>query len=597
MRGGTMSTMVWDETGARYFETGVSRGILFPMTGPGVPWNGLVSVTVDPVGGEAEPYYFDGVKYMERTLAEEFQATVQALNTPKEFEASEGVRTETFGMKTYFNKRDKFNMAWRTQIGNDLDQNLGYKLHIAYNCMVQPTARAYQTIADTTSLNPRSFVITTTPACGRHSYYTFDSTESDLTDLEALLLGGTLPKCWELTTLVGPPSGGGGEIPSDPDSGCASLTEDFESYFPGQALSESKYSTDHVMQTFITGRVNNGFDTVELPATGAFAANDSAASEVGTGDILADGDDASYITSADGDLGYTVALPSLVGYVDGAQLELHIRMSVSGDVNEDDPDNIDADAQVHISTDATGDLTVGGFSDGTDAGMGFAVTLVDGTPVDYVVPLDLSAWVDTDMETFVAALAAGAYLNVVAVYNNNFSTTPEVRVYEAKIVMVDATDRSKSLRASGADDSYGQLGLNIYDAPDGENYAASVTHYVDFKVSEIPDRASADGYEVLVMSLPSIEGGFLGALKAVYDSGIGDYPIVQWFWGDEGTYIWSEEIRTGIWYTIQFDWTWDHYNIKITERDSGAVLRDIGADQTDTPWTQSTFYAGFFGNS
>lgn len=228
--------MVWDETGSRYYETGVSKGIYFNMSRVGVPWNGLVSVNLDPTGGEHEEFYFDGIKYMDRVLAENFQATIQALNTPKEFEASEGVREFAPGVKTAFNKRDKFNMAWRTEIGSDEGQTIGYKIHVAYNCLVQPASRAYQTISDSVTMDIRSFVVTATPACGRHSYFWFDSREYDLSLLEAQLYAGTLPKCSELGGLV--TSLGGGVPPSDDD--CDRMFQDFEIYSPGQVLGESE---------------------------------------------------------------------------------------------------------------------------------------------------------------------------------------------------------------------------------------------------------------------------------------------------------------------------------------------------------------------
>src|SRR4029079_10429122 len=137
--------LVWDEGGTRYYETGVSKAIFFPIDGStGVPWNGLVSVSIDPSGGESEHYFFDGIKYMDRVLAEDFQGTVQALSTPREFEACEGVKSIQNGLKTHFNKRDKFHMAWRTEIGSDSGQSVGDKIHIAYNCLVQPSARSYQ---------------------------------------------------------------------------------------------------------------------------------------------------------------------------------------------------------------------------------------------------------------------------------------------------------------------------------------------------------------------------------------------------------------------------------------------------------------------
>lgn len=42
-----MAKLTWDDTGKRFFETGVSNGVLYPMNAgahqTGVAWNGLVS--------------------------------------------------------------------------------------------------------------------------------------------------------------------------------------------------------------------------------------------------------------------------------------------------------------------------------------------------------------------------------------------------------------------------------------------------------------------------------------------------------------------------------------------------------------------------
>jgi hypothetical protein len=238
-------------------------------------------------------------------------------------------------------------------------------------------------------------------------------------------------------------------------------------------------------ETIIHGRINNGLDVTDLPAAGAFAANDSAASEVGTGDVVADGDDATYITSADGDLGYTIALPLLVGYVDGSDFELHIRMSVSGDIDPDDPDNLDADAQVFITTDSGGDLPVGGFSDGEDEGVGFSIDAVDGSIQDYVVPLNMDPWNDLTVDDVVAALEAGAYLNVVAVSNNNPSTTPVVNVYEASVVMIDTTRQDKFLRADPEDEVFCTVEQHIYSTGTSDTIVPTTTS-VEFMVRKVP---------------------------------------------------------------------------------------------------------------
>lgn len=47
-----MSKLVWDQTGERKYETGVSKGVLYPFSNgayaKGVAWNGLTQVTESP---------------------------------------------------------------------------------------------------------------------------------------------------------------------------------------------------------------------------------------------------------------------------------------------------------------------------------------------------------------------------------------------------------------------------------------------------------------------------------------------------------------------------------------------------------------------
>ena len=84
-----MSKLVWDQTGQRYYETGVDHGVLYPMESgaypKGVAWNGLISVTESPSGAEASPVYADNVKYLNLVSAEEFGASIEAYTCPPEF--------------------------------------------------------------------------------------------------------------------------------------------------------------------------------------------------------------------------------------------------------------------------------------------------------------------------------------------------------------------------------------------------------------------------------------------------------------------------------------------------------------------------------
>ena len=85
-----MSKIIWDETGKRTYETGVSQGVLYPIQRDGtyslgVPWNGLTAVTDSPSGAEASPMYADNIKYLNLISAEEFGGTVEAYTYPDEF--------------------------------------------------------------------------------------------------------------------------------------------------------------------------------------------------------------------------------------------------------------------------------------------------------------------------------------------------------------------------------------------------------------------------------------------------------------------------------------------------------------------------------
>ena len=73
-----MAKITWGDSGSRFFEAGLDRGVFYPQVGAGVPWNGLVTVTESTDGGETRPYYLDGLKVMNLTGFEEFKASVES---------------------------------------------------------------------------------------------------------------------------------------------------------------------------------------------------------------------------------------------------------------------------------------------------------------------------------------------------------------------------------------------------------------------------------------------------------------------------------------------------------------------------------------
>lgn len=163
-----MSKLKWDKTGERFFENGVSNGVLYVQNSDGtyangVAWNGLTSVTQSPSGAEVSPVYADNIKYLNLMSAEEFSATIEAFTYPEEFEQCDGSAEVKGGFKIGQQKRKKFAFCYQTKIGNDVDADLGYKIHIIYGCIAAPSERAYETVNESPEAMTFSWEISTEP--------------------------------------------------------------------------------------------------------------------------------------------------------------------------------------------------------------------------------------------------------------------------------------------------------------------------------------------------------------------------------------------------------------------------------------------------
>lgn len=164
-----MAKLVWDETGKRFYETGVKMGVLYVQQAggaynKGVAWNGLTAVTESPSGAEANPMYADDIKYLNLFSAEEFGATVEAYTYPAEFEQCDGSASISKGVTIGQQERKQFGLCYRTTLGNDTDGNdHGYKLHLIYGAKASPSEKAYATINDSPEAITFSWELTTTP--------------------------------------------------------------------------------------------------------------------------------------------------------------------------------------------------------------------------------------------------------------------------------------------------------------------------------------------------------------------------------------------------------------------------------------------------
>ena len=216
-----MTALTWDGTGVRFFETGIDKGVIYPMDGSGdyplgVAWNGLISVSESPSGAEPSALYADNIKYLTLMSVEEFAATIEAFTYPPEFGLLDGSVAAIAGVLLGHQPRGKFGMVYRTRLGNDVaGDSLGYKLHLLYGLLAAPSEKGYQTVSDSPEAITFSWEVNSTPAAvsGEQpvSVITIDSTlatPTELALLELQLFGDVgdpnLPSPDEVITIMTP---------------------------------------------------------------------------------------------------------------------------------------------------------------------------------------------------------------------------------------------------------------------------------------------------------------------------------------------------------------------------------------------------------
>ena len=221
-----LTPITWDDTGKRFYETGVDHGVLYVYNSDsskydnGVAWNGLTAVTESPSGAEATALWADNIKYVNLMSAEEFGGTIEAYTYPDEFMACDGfaqLSDTANGIIVGQQNRATFGMSYRTLVGNDTEStDYGYKLHLLYGCLASPSEKAYSTVSDSPEAITFSWEFTTTAVnvtgMKATACITIDSTKCDSDGLAALedALYGTgddgtpyLPMPDEVKTLVG----------------------------------------------------------------------------------------------------------------------------------------------------------------------------------------------------------------------------------------------------------------------------------------------------------------------------------------------------------------------------------------------------------
>ena len=211
-----MAKLVWDEAGKHIYETGVSKGVLYVMSDTpgtyekGVAWNGLSSVSESPTGAEVSAIYADNIKYLNLMSREEFEGSIEAYTYPDEFMACDGSASPENAKGFIVGQQDRktFAFCYQTKVGNDLNPEAGYKIHIIYGALASPSERSYETVNDSPEAMTFSWDITTTPVAVTGfkptAHVELDSTKIEKTKLEKIeaKLYGTDEPSGEPTLLM-----------------------------------------------------------------------------------------------------------------------------------------------------------------------------------------------------------------------------------------------------------------------------------------------------------------------------------------------------------------------------------------------------------
>lgn len=218
----TSKKLVWDTDGARYYETGCDRGVLYPKPGAsyeaGEAWDGLISVTKSPSGAEATALWANNRKYGNLYSAEELGFSIEAYTYPAGFNQCNGVKELVEGSGVFVTQQTRapFGMCYRNFVGNDAEGvKADYIITLIYGATAAPAEETDTTINDSPEAKTMSWECTTTPVevtgCDPTSSLEIDSRKVSAENLKALedILYGTenvaprLPMPNEVAELLG----------------------------------------------------------------------------------------------------------------------------------------------------------------------------------------------------------------------------------------------------------------------------------------------------------------------------------------------------------------------------------------------------------
>ena len=208
-----MTAITWNNVGDRQYEAGLDRGVLFFPEGGGVAWNGLISLE-QQISTSVEPTYFDGIKVNDIVFIGDFSAKLTAYTYPDEFLRFEGTLLDQSGVLVTGQPPERFHLCYRTKVGNDVNPEAGYKIHILWNLSAVPSEREHATLSEDVEPIEFEWEVTAVPefidAFRPTAYIILDTGKIDpylVADIEEVLYGTDvsdpiLPSMKGLSTFI-----------------------------------------------------------------------------------------------------------------------------------------------------------------------------------------------------------------------------------------------------------------------------------------------------------------------------------------------------------------------------------------------------------
>lgn len=163
-----MARIEFDKVGERTYTTGIDHVVLYPQVGTaypkGVAWNGITKVSENAEGGDANEIWADNIKYLVLRAIETLKLSIEAYDSPVEFDACDGTAELMPGVKAAQQSRQNFGLSYRTLQGNDTEgTDHNYFITLVYGCSASPSTRDNNTVNDSPEAQSLSWEIDTVP--------------------------------------------------------------------------------------------------------------------------------------------------------------------------------------------------------------------------------------------------------------------------------------------------------------------------------------------------------------------------------------------------------------------------------------------------